>query len=212
MSLTKLQIANNALDLVGQGTHIESLDETSKEADLISRLFDETVKRMLMKFDYNFARKDEVITENNLLDVVSLHWDYTYSLPSDVLRVLYLTDINDTSDCERIRRDNLNRFSFRQISSQTCLVTDMPYPFVIHYQALITDTALFSISFTEALEFMLASRLAVALIHGTNGLNMSQGLLQQGMVLSAQASDIDAQQGADSIQQKEKPLFISARY
>ena len=93
MALTKLDICNNTLDLIGQGSHIDDLTENSKEADLFRRNFDATVRRCLAKYDFNFARKDEVITSDNLLtNVVSLPWTYTYSLPTDCLRVLYICD------------------------------------------------------------------------------------------------------------------------
>jgi hypothetical protein len=55
MALTKLDICNNTLDLIGQGSHIDDLTENSKEADLFRRNFDATVRRCLAKYDFNFA-------------------------------------------------------------------------------------------------------------------------------------------------------------
>jgi len=208
--MEKIDICNNALDLVGQGSHIQSLDEQSKEADLCRRNFDVIVKRALCKYNFNFARKDEVITNDNLLNVVSLPWQYTYSLPTDCLKIFYLAELSDSSDIERIRLDN-NRFNFRQIANQTALVTDMQAPFVIEYQANITNVNLFSDVFIEGLEYLLASRLAVALIHGTSGLQVSQQLLNLGNFTLDQASGIDAQQGGNSIRQVERPSLIEVR-
>ena len=70
--MNKLDICNNALDLVGQGIHIDSFDENSKEADVIRRNYQSTVDRALSMYDFSFARKDEVITEDYLIkDYVS---------------------------------------------------------------------------------------------------------------------------------------------
>lgn len=208
--MEKIDICNNVIDLVGQGSHIESLDEQSKEADLFRRNFDVTVKRSLMKYNYNFARKDEVITSEDLLETVSLPWKYSYSLPSDCLRVLYLESLDSDSNSERIRHD-YNRFNFRQIGTKTILATDLEAPFTIQYIANITDTELFSDVFTEALEYLLGARIASALIHGTTGVQVGQALLTQGMMLLHNGSAIDAQQGADSIEQIETPSIIRAR-
>lgn len=211
MALTKLDICNNTLDLIGQGSHIDDLTENSKEADLFRRNFDATVRRCLAKYDFNFARKDEVITNDNLLtNVVSLPWTYTYSLPTDCLRVLYICDLDSDSRVETIRREQ-ERFNFRQISGSTKLVTDKKAPFIIEYIANIEDVSLFSDVFTEALEYLLGARIASALIHGTTGLQIASSLLQQGSILLHNASCIDAQQGADSIQPVETPSIISAR-
>lgn len=208
--MEKIDICNNVLDLVGQGSHINTLEEQSKEADLFRRNFDVTVKRCLMKANFNFARKDEVITSDNELDYVSLPWKHTYSLPSDCLRVLYLDEIDADSNSERIRHDT-NRFNFRQIGTKTTLATDKVAPFTVHYIANVTDTELFNDAFTEALEYLLGARVASALIHGTTGVQVGQTLLQQGMMLLYNASAIDAQQGGDSIQQIELPDLIKSR-
>lgn len=208
--MEKIDICNNVLDLVGQGTHIQDLEENSKEADLFRRNFDATVRRSLMKCDYNFARKDEVITSDNLLETVSLPWKYTYALPDDCLRVLYLEELDCDSNSERIRHDH-NRFNFRQIGTKTVLTTDLEAPFTVQYIANITDTELFSDVFTEALEYLLGARVASALIHGTTGVQVGQTLLTQGMMLLYNGASIDAQQGGDSIKQIETPSIIRAR-
>lgn len=208
---TKLDIFNNALDLVGQGTHIQTLTESSKEADICNRTFDLTVQRCLDKYNFSFARKDEVITSSNLQSsIVSLPWSYTYTLPSDVMRVLYLSTLDSDSEVERIRRD-LTQFNFRVVNNTRYLVTNMEAPFVIHYQADVTDLSLFSVTFIEALEYMLAARIASSLIHGTSGITISQNLLQTGNMYLSTAASQDAQQGADSIRRKEVPALIQCR-
>lgn len=207
----KLTICNNALDLVGQGNHIESLDEHTKEADLCKRNYDLQVERSLAKHNFSFARKDEVIKSERLLkEAVSLPWKYTYTIPTDVMKVLYLSDINEDSTSETVREDRI-RFNFRQYEGARVLVTDMQAPFVMQYQSYVTDPELFSVEFTEALEYLIASRLAPALIHGTTGLQIGGTLLNQGLQFLAMAADQDAQQGADSTRDLRQPFFIRSR-
>ena len=102
-----LELCNNALDLVGQGTHIEDMQENSKEADLCRRNLDSVIKRALDKFNFSFVRKDEVITEDSEIDVVCIPYEHAYSLPSDLQRVLFLSDINDDSSSESIHTEKI---------------------------------------------------------------------------------------------------------
>lgn len=206
-----IELCNNALDLVGQGTHIEDMQENSKEADLCRRNLDPVIKRALDKFNFSFVRKDEVITEDNEIDVVCIPYEHAYSLPSDLQRVLFLSDINDDSSSESIHKENI-KYNFRLVNGEKVLVTDFQAPFVIHYQSKDYELDLLPDTFVEAVEYLLASKLAIALIHGTTGLQISQQLLQTGNMYLQVSAGQDAQQGSNGIDiDKEKPSFIQAR-
>lgn len=206
-----LELCNNALDLVGQGTHIEDMQENSKEADLCRRNLDSVIKRALDKFNFSFVRKDEAITEDNEIDVVCIPYEHAYSLPTDLQRVLFLSDINDDSSSESIHTEKI-KYNFRLINGEKVLVTDYQAPFVIHYQSKDYELNLLPDTFVEAVEYLLASKLAIALIHGTTGLQISQQLLQTGNMYLQMSAGQDAQQGSNGIDiDKEKPSFIQAR-
>ena len=206
-----IELCNNALDLVGQGTHIEDMQENSKEADLCRRNLDPVIKRALDKFNFSFVRKDEVITEDSEVDVVCIPYSHAYSLPTDLQRVLFLSDINDDSSSESIHKENI-KYNFRLINGEKVLVTDYQAPFVIHYQSKDYELNLLPDTFVEAVEYLLASKLAIALIHGTTGLQISQQLLQTGNMYLQMSAGQDAQQGSNGIDiDKEKPSFIQAR-
>ena len=206
-----LELCNNALDLVGQGTHIEDMQENSKEADLCRRNLDPVIKRALDKFNFSFVRKDEVITEDSEVDVVCIPYSHAYSLPTDLQRVLFLSDINDDSSSESIHTEKI-KYNFRLINGEKVLVTDYQAPFVIHYQSKDYELDLLPDTFVEAVEYLLASKLAIALIHGTTGLQISQQLLQTGNMYLQMSAGQDAQQGSNGIDiDKEKPSFIQAR-
>lgn len=213
---TKVDICNNALDLIGQGIHIKGLDDQSKEADLCRRNYQQIVDRCLTKFNFSFARKDELITNSYLVsDVVSIPYKYTYKIPSDVMNILYLERYSKSKD-ETINNKDTIKFNFRVVKINNvptrCIVTNIEAPFVIQYQSFIDDPNLFSVQFTEAVEYMLGARLASALIHGSTGLNTSNNLMQNALMLLQLAIGQDNQQGADSIQDDAIPEFISARF
>lgn len=213
---TKVDICNNALDLIGQGIHIKGFDDQTKEADLCRRNYQQIVDRCLTKFNFSFARKDELITNSYLVsDVVSIPYKYTYKIPSDVMNILYLERYSKSKD-ETINNKDTIKFNFRVVKINNvptrCIVTNIEAPFVIQYQAFIDDPNLFSVQFTEAVEYMLGARLASALIHGSTGLNTSNNLMQKALMLLQFAIGQDNQQGADSIQDDAIPEFISARF
>lgn len=208
--MDKVDICNNALDLVGNGIHITSLDEQSKEADLLRRNYQNTIEQALSMFHFSFARKDEVITEKNLIkDYISIPYNYSYTIPDDVLTILrlerYHGNSGDTMD------NDIIHYNFRNIENKKCIVTNEKHPFVMQYICKIDDESLFSATFIEAIQYMLASKLATGLIHGTTGLNMADNLMQKGLSMLAFAAGQDAQQGSEDILEH-TPTFIRARY
>lgn len=208
--VTEIDICNNALDLIGEGLSITSFDDQTKQAELCKRLYPLSVERCLAKYYFSFARRDEVLTKDNLIDYVSLPYRFTYKIPNDVQTILYLEQGIRKGGGEKIDTPNID-FNFREIHGQRCIVTDTEYPITMHYQAKITDTNLFPSDFTEALEYCLGARLATACIKGATGIQISTQLMSQGIAFLSMAAGHDSQQGADSIQ-TDTPSLIKARY
>lgn len=208
--MNKVDICNNALDLVGNGLHISSLDEQSKEADLLRRNYQNTVEQALTMFHFSFSRKDEVITEEHLVnDYISLPWKYSYSIPDDVLTILYLSRyVGDTGD---IMDTSIIHYNFRNIKNKKCIVTNEKAPFIMQYICKVEDESLFSASFIDAIQYLLASKLATGLIHGTSGIQIADNLMQKGLSMLAFSAGQDAQQGSEDLLNNHTPLFIRAR-
>ena len=207
-----VDLCNNALDLIGQGTHIDDLEDGSREADQCKRLFPVTVERMLDAANFSFARKDEVITSDYLLpDAVSVPWKHTFKLPADVMRILFLSPLNAGSESETIGYEGLIRFGLRLYDGQKVFTTDAEAPFVLHYQAFVDDPALFSPSFCQALEYALAARLAANFVKSTTGAELSVRLTQISETYLQRAISADSQQGVYSVKKQNAPAFIRAR-
>lgn len=171
--MTETEICNNALDLIGQGLHIEGPDENSKEAESCSRLFGPTLRRCLGKADWSFARKTAKLEET--AGVGSQPFKYSYALPADCMRVLFIQPVADEDMTVHTYEQDL-RFDFRTVDGEKLLITSVPAPIWIQYDAFISDTALLPEAFTEWLEYCLAARLSADIIKGTEAIQISQAL------------------------------------
>lgn len=213
MAVTQLEICNNALSLCGQGTHITSLTEESKEADSCARLFTRCVERCVDKYDWSFARKDEVITTSYLLqDVASPPFAYTYNLPSDCLRIVSLAEaIKDTWYARQLNGRRTIPFDYRNYNGKKVFVTDVEAPFVVQYQALVTDVTLFPPTVVEALEYIMAGALALDLVKGTTGTQIGLEMEKQGYTLLKQAYSLDTHIGVEPIQDQTVSSFMQSR-
>ena len=195
--LKETDVVNTALSLVGNFS-ISSLEEKTKLGLLCKNNYSNVLQGLLSQGNFSFNRKDEVITKDNLTDIVSLPYRYTYTIPSDVLKVLYIDDLNNR--LEKIHH-HVSDFNFRVQGKKRYLVTNKQAPFVIQYQSTCDDLSLLSPAFLLAFQYILAAQLATALVTTEKQSNSLQvNLAQQGQVYLNLAIGQDAQQGADSIQ------------
>lgn len=92
MSYTKTQIANRALDLLGQSSVLTDLDtDTSAAGKALRRHYDETRRAVLEAYPWNFATKRASLSAHS----TSPSWPsggYYYALPSDCLKVRGIED------------------------------------------------------------------------------------------------------------------------
>ena len=210
--MTELDLCNNALSLIGQGTHISSLDENKKEADACKRLLPVTIARCLDKFNWSFARRDEVITADfELKDALCLPWKFVYKLPDDVMRILFAVPMGVDSRSESMNFTNQIRFNIRNYGDQKVIATDNQAPFIIQYIANTSKVEIFSPTFCEAVESYLASALASELIKGVEGMNISNALAKSAFSLLEFASALDAQQGAQALKPQEDFQLVKTR-
>lgn len=84
MAISKLEIANRALDAVG-AVPLTSLDQAADTARTINRNYDITLERCLRKFIWPFAVKRVALAQN--AEAPTNEFSYRYNLPVDYLRM-----------------------------------------------------------------------------------------------------------------------------
>ena len=210
--MTNIDVCNMALDIVGQGGQINSFDELTPEAELCKRHFLPTYQSALEQFNWSFSRRDEVIDEENRLeDVFALPYLYVYSIPEDVLRILYLTELDAQPQVETEGNRDAIQFNFRNYDGKKVLATNHQPGFVMHYQAFLEDISTCSPSFVNALTYLLASRIASGILGSNDRLTVGVKLYQVGYQLLSQAAAYDAQQGSYSVDNNRYSKFIRVR-
>lgn len=212
----KVEICNMALDLIGHGGRLDSLDVQTPEAEACKLHFQSTYETCIDFYNWSFTRRDEVIDKSDLLtNVYALPYQHAYRLPEDVLRVLYLMDLDASSlkETQRLQLPDHIQFDLRNYNGQKILATDHEPNFVIEYQAYVDmGTTRIPPTFTAGLTYLLASKLAPSLVRGTEGLTMGTRLYQLAMTELKRASDYDTQQSVYSLGDHLKPSsFLGAR-
>lgn len=90
--MSKVDIANSALHLIGGGIALINLEEERKEAKIISRIFDSVRQSVLAeeRAEWSFAIK------HRLLDVSAddnpTEYEYNYVLPADCIKPIVIDD------------------------------------------------------------------------------------------------------------------------
>lgn len=210
--MTNIDVCNRALDIVGQGGMITSFDQRTPEAEMCKRHFMPTYQTALDAYNWSFARRDEIIDKDNLLsDVCVLPYAYAYELPEDVMRVLYLTEMDAPATIETLSNRHAIQFNFRNYDGKKVLATDHEPGFAIHYQAYVEDVSLCSPLFLHALTYLLASVLASSSIGSNDRVNIGIKLQQLAAMYLTQAAANDAQQGSYSVDNGKYSSFVTCR-
>lgn len=202
-------------DILGVSIRSQDLDVQRRLADAVCRIYSENFRRALQQFNWSFARRDEVITEDYLIeDAVSLPWKYTYSIPEDVMRILFLTSAEADHYVETASFPDpaYIDFTFRNLDGKKVLVTDAKPGFAMHYQALVEDEELIDPLLRQGLDYMTASQLAPDFgENSSQGRNSAQAWLQMALQCMERAAARDAQQGAYSVKNRVPSGFVMSR-
>lgn len=148
-----LNIINNALNYLGQQS-IQSVDEQNDRARKCKQFYDVARRELLRKQDWGFAQEeiilDKLPTENYL------ERKFVYAYPTNALFIKKIF----SKESIRLRRN----FEYRvaTLDGQKVICSNEREP-----RAIITkdvqDTTLFDVAFKEALSYLLATKVAMAL-------------------------------------------------
>lgn len=188
MSLTKVNIANMALRMMGAG-RIESLTENAPEAQAITDVYDMCRRELLRLLPWRFATK--YVELANTGTTPTLQWSQEYQLPSDVIKVISLNNPQANYPFE-IQGDKL-------------LCDDSTAK--IKYIQDIEDVAQFDDNFAQALAALIASRTATTITGSRTKQNDMYAMYKESI---AEARTMSAQETyADDMFADD---FITVRY
>lgn len=186
-----------ALQHIGQFADMVSLDEDSQHAAVAKTAYPFVRDAMLERHTWNFATaKKRVARIENEEDEVA------FPIPADCLRVAKV-DVTDARSYDDID------WEVRLVGDVRCVVLTGGWhardkkEIVLSYVRHITNTAMFSAGFVEALSWNLAAEIAGPIVKGDTGINVAQKLVQYAQAFESKAIAVDASQGRE---RKHRPL------
>lgn len=177
---TAVDLCNIALGYLGDVATVSSLDppEGSVQADHCARFYPIARDTLLDGHPWGFATGERSLGRLNL---TPSSWLYAYAVPSDMLRLLGLTENGEAvKEFERATGQ----------PGQEIILCNAENP-VARFTYRVTDTALFPPLFSQALVWHLASLLAGPLMKGSSGAQQAQrcAMLAENYLEKAKAAD-----------------------
>lgn len=194
--VSAVDIGNMALTNIASRHTIESLTESTKEANLVNIWYDISRKATLEALDWGFARKRQALATHTE-DPPSGEWQYRYQYPADCLKARRLENpviVNQSIvrgvPLQLVEPDAIP-FEIEMAGTsfqEKTILTDLAEATLVYtFDQDITDT--FSSTFSRCLSFELSSRIAMAL---TGKLVIQEKMLEYWRLYLAIASQTDA--------------------
>lgn len=172
---SEVDICNLALSNIRAGA-INSLTESSLQAQQCSIKYPILRDMMLREYGWDFATKLTTLAPR--FDVDVFNWVYTYQYPSDCLYIEKLIlNIEQVGVHDQVLASQIDngldlgaqvRYEVMNVDNQKIIVSNEPN-LRARYRAKVTNTDLFDPTFTQALSWLLASELAIAIVGGEGG-------------------------------------------
>lgn len=193
----EIEICNLALDSVGSAT-IQSFEEDVREAQVCKLRYKLARDFTLSSFDWAFARREKQLP---LSAETFSGWTYVYVQPSDCLTPRFI--YNPASKNE----ENAIPFEVAASASKNAnlIVTDQEDAVLI-YTAKITNTAMFTPDFCQALAWRLAGEIAIPL---HSDINLAKEMKDNYRIALAGARAVSA--NAQKVKRTDKGDFYNAR-
>lgn len=198
---TAVDLCNRALLRIGHSSAIEALDEDSAEAAVCARFFEAQRDEMLEAFAWPFATRRVVLSA--LSGVTRTDWAYVFAVPTDCLSPRYVVPqgVRNPTAAQRVAF----QVEANDAGDGQVLLCDESAPEFV-YTVRLEDPTRWPAGFSSALEFALASQLALAL---KKDQRLAVGLMQRAEELAQRA----AARAMNQLQRDAEPDvdFISAR-
>jgi hypothetical protein len=200
---TVIEICNMALGSV-RGQSINSLTETSLQAQLCSLHYENCRDQVLKEADWGFNKTRVPLAALSGVEV--FNWSYVWTYPLDCLKINHLirnieeyTPATATTPPTRFyyeNRQNIDLYPRVEyglfINSGTRIIATREGELRIDYRAKVTDATLYPPNFVSALSSLLGARLALPLAGVKDGRALRQDCFEMYNSFLAQASDDNA--------------------
>lgn len=188
LALSKTDICNGALSLVGQEPLTDMDTDESEEADQCRIHYERTRNQLLESYPWKFAQATTALTQDET--ATNVEFDYSYQLPADFLQITF-TDLDAQGE--------------PYVLEGTRIVTDAN-GVTLSYTREMEYVGLYPAMFITALEYLLAAKLAYPL---TKDLRLTGYLNELAGEKVAEAISREAQQERNSTYVIES--FLSVR-
>lgn len=154
-TMSGVKIANLALSHIGNSATIQSLTESSTEANVCNLWYDFARLQVLESSDWNFARKTALLAEH--ADAVPDNWAYRYQRPADCVAVRKIVNPGgETLDAIPYRIEN-------SLDGETETILTNLVTASVDYTFNATAVNLFSTTFITGLTYLIAHYIAMPL-------------------------------------------------
>jgi len=184
MARSPVEICNLALARIGISMFISALDEASNEASVMNMVYGPTLERLLSEMPWNFATRYAELQD---IGTPPGSWLYRFQYPNDCLRIrrIYAETPSDI-----LREPYLVVEDRTNGGLAVCANIQSP---TAEYTARITNVALFTPIFTNALIWALAAEAATPLSANAE-LAKSSNVAYQSVLHDAFAAVMNEQQ------------------
>lgn len=161
---TSLTICNQALALLGEKeTLVTDLDNPANKPERLCALFYHNARREMLRYtDWRVARKvDDLVVISGDPELED-RWEYKYTVPTDLLKPLRVTDTADYS------RSGYPYEMMTQSDGTHVLLTNIEDAYLVYTYDLTTATT-FTEDMITVLMYMLAIKLARAIVGAKTG-------------------------------------------
>lgn len=210
---SEVDICNVALGYLGDDATVASLSppEGSAQAAHCARFYPIARDSLLEMHSWGFATKRSSLAL--LAATPPSPWAYQYAQPADALNLLAILAPDATDDTSTalvpfggIACAGIGAYTPQPFTEEindtgaSVIYTNQQYA-VLRYTALMSDTTKFSPLFTEALAWLLASKLAGPVLKGETGMQGAIACLKQFREWFAKATESDANQSRHQVTQ-----------
>ncbi|MBR1617475.1 hypothetical protein IJ670_04920 [bacterium] len=186
MSISKAQIFNIALNILGVSMPLENPNSTDNRAILLNNYYELARDYVLKDFDWNFASTTRMLSLSENRNVFS-KYKYCYDYPNDCIcaRDIYSKDIFE-----------LETFSISSLDNGASVILTDCNDAILRYTRRVEKEVFYSSEFSIALCYYLAS-LTSSVIVGS--IQKGELALEKYKNLLKRAKVLNAREGADYI-------------